>query len=355
MVAATHRDSSAYMKLFKAVDQHETYDEKALKEQFRNEPFIKHFSVIKVQLYHFLLKTLRSFHEGRSVDFQLKEMMIDAAILNERGMYIESGHKLNNARSLALDYEDWKILLEVLHKEYTIAALTSDPLRLEKELKRINADEKKFIAQLNNYGELAYLALSLTMMLKKYRSVRDKSKIASIRKIIANPLLKKETAALSFRAQSLFYYIWSSYLMGIHEFEKAEQFLSKQIKLYSTHPHFMQAAPGNYLGALRDLLISSFRSGQYDEVLQLISQLKKLSDSGNIERIKTSRFRMVIFSWTFKAELGVAIKKGNPADQLSIIHDQETFFYRNASSVEPGIRLETILALAAFYYYAGRS
>lgn len=351
VVAATHRHSSAYLKLFKAIDGQENYDEKALKKQFSNEPFIGHYSVIKVQLYHFLLKTLRSFHEGRSVDFQLKELMIDAALLNERALYSESRHKLNNARALAEENEDWKVLLEVLHKEYTIASLTSDPLKLEKELKRINSDEKKFISQLNNYGELAYLALSLTMMLKKYRSVRDKSRIASIRRVMAHRVLKKESMALSFRARSLFYYIWSSYLGGTYQFEKAEKYLLKHIDLYEKHPHFMQAAPGNYLGALRDLLTSRFRTGQYDEVLRFSQQLKKLPDSGQIQRINSRRFRMIIFSWTFKAEIGVAIKKGIIDNQLSSIQEQESLFYRSISSLEPGIRLETLLALASFYYY----
>jgi hypothetical protein len=56
VVAATHRDSSAYLKLFKAIDSQEAYDEKALKQQFSGEPFIKYYAVLKVQLYHFLLK-----------------------------------------------------------------------------------------------------------------------------------------------------------------------------------------------------------------------------------------------------------------------------------------------------------
>lgn len=349
--AAGQRDSTAYLKLFKAIDLQEKYDERELKDQFSNEPFISYFSVIKVQLYHFLLKSLRNFHESRSVDFTLKEVMMDAAILNEKALYSESGAMLQRARALALQHEDWKVLLEILHKEYTLIAMTAEPRDLEKELNRINADEKNFIAQLNNYGELAYLALSLTMLLKKHRGVKDLSKVAAIAKVMQHPLLRNEKQALSFRAQSLYYYIWSAYLVATRQFEKSEYYLTAQIELYNRHRHFLQAAPGNYLGALSDLLVSRFRTRQYDEVLRLIGQLKKLPDSNEIKRVTSKRFRMVIFSWTFKVEVGVAIQTGTVRAQLHPIQEQEVFFHRYSAVMEPRRRLETMLALAAFYFH----
>jgi hypothetical protein len=277
--------------------------------------------------------------------------MIDASILNEKALYEESRQKLSSAGNLALKYEDWKVLLEVLHKEYTIASLTADPSQLEKELRRINADEKKIIAQLNNYAELAYLAISLTMMLRKYHAARDKSKVPSIKKIVAHPLLKKESGALSFRSKSIFYYIWSSYLMGTFQYEKAEPYLLKHINLYEHHPHFTQAAPGNYLGALRDLLISRYRIARYSDVMQMIEQLKKMPDSNAIRRINTRRFRLVIFSWTFKIEVGVALKTRQFMEQMNAIQEQEAFFQRQGTTMDRGARLETLLALAVFYYY----
>jgi hypothetical protein len=58
--AAARRESSAFLKVFKCIDQQEVYDESVLKQQLKQEPFVRHLSVIKVQLYHFLLKTRRN-------------------------------------------------------------------------------------------------------------------------------------------------------------------------------------------------------------------------------------------------------------------------------------------------------
>ncbi|MEO6168045.1 MAG: hypothetical protein ABIO46_08735, partial [Chitinophagales bacterium] len=355
IATAAQRDSSAYLKVFKSIDQQEIYDEALLKKQLSSESFIKHISVIKVQLYYFLLKTLRNYHESRSVDFRLKELMMDAAILNEKALYNESGATLHRARELAMKYEDWKVLLEILHKEYTLAAVTVKPKQIEKELNRINADEKKFISQLNNYGELAYLALSLSMLLKKHRSAKNISKNAAIRKVIAHLLLKQEKTAISFRAKSLFYYIWSSYYMATCQFEKAEKHLTQQINSYQQHRHFLQAAPGNYLGALNDLLLSRYRTGQYAVVLEMIDKLKKLPDSNEIKRLTSRRFRMVIFSWTFKTEVGVAIHTNTLGQQLQAIQQQELFFNRRSTVIEPYRRLETLLSLATMYFHLNDS
>ncbi|MBA3648621.1 MAG: hypothetical protein H0W62_08725 [Chitinophagales bacterium] len=131
LTAAINRRSSSYLKLFKVLDQQKEYDETLLKERLHKESFISHLSVIKVQLYHFLLKTLRNFHESRSVDFTLKEMMLDAAILNEKALYEESKMKLLRARDLAERYEIWKVLLEILHKEYTLLSITSEKSNIE--------------------------------------------------------------------------------------------------------------------------------------------------------------------------------------------------------------------------------
>ncbi|MEP7127894.1 MAG: hypothetical protein ABI729_03460 [Chitinophagales bacterium] len=347
----TQRESSAFLKVFKCIDRQEVYDEAMLKQQLKKESFVNHLSVIKVQLYHFLLKTLRNFHESRSVDFRLKELMMNAAILNEKALYNESSSAVKRARELALKFEDWKVLLEILHKEYTLAQVTVRSKQLANELHRINTDEKKFIAQLNNYGELAYLALSLSMLLRKLRNAKKLSGAVAIRKILKDPVLKNEKKAISFRAKSLFHYIWSSYYMASCQFEKAEHHLTQQINSYHENRHFLEAAPGNYLGALNDLLLSRYRTRQYNIVMQMIDEFKSLPDSNEIKRITSRRFRMVIFSGTFKTEIGVAIQTNSLQEHLPVIQQQETLFNRHGNVMEPRRRLETILALATMYFH----
>jgi len=51
-------EQSSYLKLFDAIDKMEVYDEKLLKEQFKNERFIKQLSVLKNYLQQAIIKSL---------------------------------------------------------------------------------------------------------------------------------------------------------------------------------------------------------------------------------------------------------------------------------------------------------
>lgn len=161
--ASTYRDASDYLRMFKVIDEKKLSDDKKLKEELSHGSEIRHFAVKKIQLYHLLLKSLRNFHEGRSFDFTLKEMMIDASILSDKALYHDSHSILTRARKIAWEYEEWKTLLEILHKEYTIVQYIGNSKQFEKEILRFNSEQKEIIRQLNNYGEMTYLNVALRL------------------------------------------------------------------------------------------------------------------------------------------------------------------------------------------------
>src|SRR6266513_2017284 len=165
--ASAHSDTSDYLRMFKVIDEKKISDDEALKKELSREAEIQHFAVKKIQLYHLLLKSLRNFHEGRSFDFTLKEMMLDASILSDKALYHACYSILTKAKKIAQQYEEWKVQLEIIHKEYTIIQHIIEPRNLEKEILRFDSEEKKIIRQLNNYGEISYLAMTLRMLLRR--------------------------------------------------------------------------------------------------------------------------------------------------------------------------------------------
>ena len=80
LFASTHRDSSDYLRIFKAIDEQEFYNENLLKELLNRSGTIEHFPVKKNQLYQLLLRAMRVYHEGRTFDATLKEMMTKAVM-----------------------------------------------------------------------------------------------------------------------------------------------------------------------------------------------------------------------------------------------------------------------------------
>jgi tetratricopeptide (TPR) repeat protein len=348
--ASTYRDASDYLRMFKVIDEKKIADDKKLKIELNRGLEIKHFAVKKIQLYHLLLKSLRNFHEGRSFDFTLKEMMIDASILSDKALYHDSHSILTRARKIAWEYEEWKILLEVLHKEYTIVQYIIAPQQFEKEILRFNSEEKEVIRQLNNYGEMTYLNMALRLAIRQPGTLKKSDPQKSIERIMAHELLRNEKNAISFRSKSLYFLIRSTYFLHELQYEKAETLLTKHITLYEQYPHFIAASPGNYLNALRELLLVHFRLHRHDQASKIIQHLRMLPDTSHIRKIRSSRFKMVLLSWTFPVELAIALQTGNVKMVLHNSKEQEEYFVRHAAVMESPKRAEIYLALAACYF-----
>ena len=80
----TRNGQNNYIRLFDAIGNQEHYDEEKIKEQFKGETFIRHLPSEKNYLFSLVRKSLRRFHSQSNVDITLKELLIDAEILQEK-------------------------------------------------------------------------------------------------------------------------------------------------------------------------------------------------------------------------------------------------------------------------------
>ena len=348
LMSSAHGDSSDYQRIFKAIDEQPGYNESSLKESLAQEGSVDNFAVKKNQLYKLLLRSLRNYHEGRTFDTTLKEMMLNASILSDKALYRDCHHLLKKAYELAWQYEEWKILLEILHREFTISRHIMESGDFEKEMYRYNKEEDLIIHQLNNYGILANLHMKLSFLMMK---PDDQSKGRELKKLMSHRLLSDERQAISFRAKSLYLLIHSSHALYRFEYEKAEKMLSRHLELYEAHPQFISASPGNYLNAWNELILVHFRMKRYNESLRLIRRLQQLPETSKIRKVRSSRFKAALLSWTFPVELGVAMKNANPLEEQPSLKPIEEYFVRHAHHVDPVKRAETYLALAAFSFH----
>ncbi len=350
LLAAANRYSSDYLMMFSLIDEHQVNNDEKLKSALSAKKPFSHFAVKKIHLYQLVLKSLRNYHQGRSFDFTLKEMMLDAAILSDKALYHDCYAVLIKARGIASMYEEWKVLLEILHKEYTIMQQVILPGKLLSETERFNDEEKKVLSQLNNYSEFTYLNIGLRLAIQQAETSKEKKLMAVVRQIKRDKLLQDEKYALSFRSKSLYFLIKSTCSLCELQFEKAEEMMLKHLKLYEKHPHFIQASPGNYLNTLKELLMVHFRLRRYTEANKIIERLRLLPENSSIRKIRSNRFKILLLSWTFKIELSIAIQTATVAAALSNLKEQEEYFFRHALQIEPQTRAETFLALASCYF-----
>jgi len=108
-----------YMRLFDVIDDMDDdgYDEDIIHEKFAGAQFLNQLHSTKNHLYHLILKSLRNFHEEKFVESQLFNLLSEAAILQERGLYKLSEKQLKKALKIATEYDRQLVILEVLRRQ----------------------------------------------------------------------------------------------------------------------------------------------------------------------------------------------------------------------------------------------
>lgn len=74
----------------------------------------------KNYLFNFILKAMRSFHEGKNVDIMLKELLINVHFLFEKKLHKQASKQLRRAKELAKQFDKQNILLEILQWETSL-------------------------------------------------------------------------------------------------------------------------------------------------------------------------------------------------------------------------------------------
>src|SRR5690348_11454343 len=115
-----------YLRLFEAVDTQKVYDEKAIRQRFRNEPYFKDLRNVKIYLRHQIIKSLKSFHGDFSCDIKLSNYLVEIELLFKKGLTDDCLNTIKKAKALAAKYEKFPKLLELITWEEKVASNNND-------------------------------------------------------------------------------------------------------------------------------------------------------------------------------------------------------------------------------------
>src|SRR5688572_15097042 len=73
-----------YLQLFDVIERQEQYDEEAVRAKFKGEKFVNQLHVAKIYLTELIMKALRNYHAGSSIEFTILDLLKDAELLFNR-------------------------------------------------------------------------------------------------------------------------------------------------------------------------------------------------------------------------------------------------------------------------------
>lgn len=303
------RKAARYLELFHAINETEAYDEQKLKKQFpKNLPTDKNY------LYEAILRSMRDYRSANSYAARIKELMLDAKYLYERGLYEQSEERLSIAKNLADELGDQLSVLE-LNKEHRRLLRDTRPKDYEEDLEELIAEKSDSLNKLKE--ELTYLDALDRLLIEIRKNPQQRSDFH-----------QKETLKHQFKHLIEIQGIEPSTIQGKLRFfqsmallyqllddpDRVYEYFSKIVDCWDTSPKYKEEEFSRYVFDFSNLIHATFSS--YDKLFQVPVMLEKLEK----EQPKNLHDQKVLFQKTTAYRLMYYINTGDFKDVKNIVN-----------------------------------
>ena len=281
-----------YVRLFDLIDKMEAYDEELVKDSFKGEKFIKHLPSEKNHLYKQVLKALRAYYGETSVSSMLKQEIKNIEILYNKALFEECTKFLDRAKKLAIRYEKFYYLYELINWEKTLLEESFEN-GLFRDLDKLIEEEKEVLEKLRNLAEYHVLYSKINYVFRSGGYARTEENKRIVDEIVNHPLIKGKNTAMSKRAATICYYTQGfcnmangDYRTALEKFQKVKQILDDQ-------PHLKTDLSKRYVRTISNIITCMMDTRQYKEVREHIQLLRSLmeEDGFNSPDVQSIIFR----------------------------------------------------------------
>src|SRR5690349_10620109 len=185
---------------------HDYYDEEELKKLF-SQNGLKHFPVVKNNLYRLLLKSLHEFRDEPSNEDKVKSLIEQHDLLFSKSLLKQSNSVLMKAKKIAAENELLIYLHDVLNKERVLARYQLDAEGYAEVVERIFREQTVNLGKIKNLAEMNDLGSRFVVMMQRYPTskVRDSNALLEAESVFGSVLLENESAMLTGTALRRFY------------------------------------------------------------------------------------------------------------------------------------------------------
>ncbi len=223
-----------YLKIYKFIEKQKHYDEKALKNHFAGETFIKYLSSEKHYLLEQILNSLINFHANTSNNRKLLKLILYINILSEKGFKKKATKIIRQAKTLAYKHEEFTIILQLIQMEEEIL-FSHGILNYVQQLETLKAEREEITEKIQMLNRLRLLkAQSRELQYEYMPHVSDPSKYPHI---FDNPLLKNKENIKSLKGLEIWHYINSITYYLVRDFKKSQISHQRYLKFYEENEY----------------------------------------------------------------------------------------------------------------------
>ena len=329
------RTSARYLELFHAINDMEEYDEQKLKKLFpKNLPTDKNY------LYEAILRSMRDYRSANSHAAHIKELMLDAKYLYERGLYEQSEERLSVARALAYELGDMLSLLE-LNKEHRRLLRDTKPKGYEQQLEKLIAEKTTNLKKLQE--ELFYLdsfdRLLIEIRRNPHRQLGADQK-AALGDQFSYLMQNANYEPATIQGQLRFFQSMAFLYQLLGDTDRVYDYFLKIVSCWDSSPKFKEEEFSRYVADFSNLLHATF--SDYNKLSQVPILLEKLEAEKPVhlhdQKVlfqKTTAYRLMYYINTcdFQDVSGIVRRIEKGLKQYDIGHASEMVITFNVAAL----------------------
>ena len=310
-----------YLKIFDFIEGQQEYDEEDLKNQFKNETFVKHLPSEKNHLYKLILKSLRSYYSEESLSSLLKQEIKNIEILYNKALYRECEKFVIRAKKIAQENEKFYYWYELLSWEKRLKEEAFEEGVFTTNLDDLIKEEEEVIAKLRNLAEYQLIYSKINYIFRSGGFTRNEAEEVEVEKIADYHLIKGKNTALSTRATSMCYYIKGLCAATNRNYADSFQFFNKTREILDKHPKIKTDLAQRYVLTLSYLLRCYIDDEDFKKASALIEDMRSLNGKKGFNSID---IEVRIFTNSYLLELVMLQRQGRFDESIQLIENLET-------------------------------
>lgn len=290
------RRPSKYLELFQSINEMEEYNEPRLKKKFgRNLPYDKSY------LYEAILRSMRDYRSSKSKAARIRELLLDAKYLYERGLYLQCEERLKDARQLAEALGDQLALLEV-NKEMRNVIWDLKRRSFREEVQGLITEKESFLEAVQE--EFRYLDILYELLLKNIKGT-PRAKEAGPGPRADAALLEEQPTPQSTHARRRYFQCAAlAYQMESNP-EKVFNYYERVVDWWDQNEAYRQEEFYRYVVDLANYLHACYTNHKLEYMPQVLAKLEN-SDPKNFHDQQTVFQNVSTYKLLYHINLGIA-------------------------------------------------
>lgn len=342
-------ESIKSMQLFDALDKMSDYDESVLRKKVPSVTK-QQLSNTKALLYKQILASLRAIKDESNILVQLREIMGNARILYNKGLYIETLKTLARLKDMASENNQLTYLQQALFFEKKIESLYITR-SLQNRADELTTQSYEVSQQLNNINTLSNLNLQLYSWYIQNGHARNQKDVDMLERYFKSQLPQHFNNLKTFYEKVYYYQSHAWYAFLKLDFLMYYRYCQKWVDVFEENPKMIGIETVMYAKGMHNLMGAHFDLSNYEKLSQCITRFKKFALRDIVQQNENNR--IITYTYLYTAVINLHFLEGTFSKGLKMVPYLEDMLVKYGKYLDRHRVMVFYYKIACLYFGSG--